>query len=420
MHTVAMRELTRRQSVRELGDTDSGVRTCVMRIGGSVCDVQQGGGAARGALTDEVRAAAAAAHPHIRPVMDCWTEDETLFVARHLAKGTLEPLVRGEHRLAAGAVVTLLAPIASAIGSCHKAGVTGVRLSPARILLTANGAPQLDGIGLRIEIERPTPQWLHESEGVAADVAEFIRLIRSVADDLETALTPMIEARDWRGTYRWLLASTAPVPLMASRAVVESRQRAQQPITRRQLHGSRRPTWLSRAKQLLRDLGQRVRPRYWAIAGAGAIACGITAVALGPWQPDGAEPDSAAVVAPTQMSGSSDSPASPDAMQVAATAAPAVSDEPVDAVETLLRQREECLNQAEDECLRAILMEGSLLFADDLAGNPSWRLPADASFTLHQELGDAVIVHVEHEQQPASVLAVNTEAGWVLREIWID
>jgi len=46
------------------------------------------------------------------------------------------------------------------------------------------------------------------------------------------------------------------------------------------------------------------------------------------------------------------------------------------------------------------------------------RLPADAVLSEVAVLGDAVLVDVASTTQPASVLVVRTDAGWMLRDAW--
>ena len=420
-----MSQALQSQSIRVRRGTASGIHRSVMRVGDRMCDIECGEGAAREALTEHLRAAARAEHVHVRPVVDCWSEGETLFIARPLASSTLEQLLRGGRVLAPGAAVTLLAPLARAIGACHRAGVTGVRLLPDAIVLTNNGAPQLDGSELRCETDEPSPRWRRQSPGVASDVTEYLRLANSILHDTVPAFEQLVRAGDWRGVHQWLLDFAAPIPLLAASALVTQSTDAQRShaaaSTRRQIRIDRAPQLsdlITRAHEAVRSMKARVRPRFWFVALGGAAAAIIATVTI--LQPNTTGATAHTELASSSMPSSSPQPTGMQPEEPAASAAPVPVKEPIEAVESLLQQREECLAEAADECLRAILMEGSLLYADDMAGEPNWRMPDDAKLSLHQELGDAVIVEVVHEEQPASVLAVNTEAGWVLREIWTD
>ena len=47
-------------------------------------------------------------------------------------------------------------------------------------------------------------------------------------------------------------------------------------------------------------------------------------------------------------------------------------------------------------------------------------MPDDGTLVLVQRLGDAWLLRVDSEREPASVLAMSTEAGWTLRDAWVD
>ncbi|MBG6085661.1 hypothetical protein IW252_002428 [Zhihengliuella flava] len=66
----------------------------------------------------------------------------------YLPGGTAEALVRHSDRLSPGEVLTVVAPIASAVAYLHGQGVSHGDISPGNILFTADGRPQLVDLGL--------------------------------------------------------------------------------------------------------------------------------------------------------------------------------------------------------------------------------------------------------------------------------
>ena len=73
--------------------------------------------------------------------------DEVL-VLDHAACGSLEALLADRGALTPGEVVTVLAPLAEALGQAHDHGLRHRRLTASRVLLDVGGVPKLDGLGL--------------------------------------------------------------------------------------------------------------------------------------------------------------------------------------------------------------------------------------------------------------------------------
>lgn len=73
--------------------------------------------------------------------------DEVL-VLDHAACGSLEALLAARGTLTPGEVVTVLAPLAEALGAAHDHGLRHRRLRASRVLFSAEGMPLLDGLGL--------------------------------------------------------------------------------------------------------------------------------------------------------------------------------------------------------------------------------------------------------------------------------
>ncbi|KRE40996.1 serine/threonine protein kinase [Knoellia sp. Soil729] len=81
---------------------------------------------------------------------------DVALVLDHLAGGTLGAAVRARGHLAPGEVVSVLSPIASAVGRLHGVGVVHGDLSPDNVLLDLDGQPFLADLGVaRIVGEQP-------------------------------------------------------------------------------------------------------------------------------------------------------------------------------------------------------------------------------------------------------------------------
>ncbi len=69
-------------------------------------------------------------------------------VMPHLLGGAVDALVRHRGHLSPGEVVTVLAPVASALGRLHDLGVVHGDVSPGNVLLDLDGRPVLGDLGL--------------------------------------------------------------------------------------------------------------------------------------------------------------------------------------------------------------------------------------------------------------------------------
>ena len=73
---------------------------------------------------------------------------DDVLVLDHAARGSLDALLADRGVLAPGEVVTVLAPLAEALGQAHGLGLQHRRLTASRVLFAADGRPLLDGLGL--------------------------------------------------------------------------------------------------------------------------------------------------------------------------------------------------------------------------------------------------------------------------------
>jgi hypothetical protein len=114
------------------------------------------------AAAREASLAAAAASAHVVTVEACLplTDGRLALVMPLVRGGDLAALVSARGFLAPGEVVTVLAPVAAALGRLHAAGAVHGDVSPGNVLLDLDGRPLLGDLGLgRVVGEEPTPVW---------------------------------------------------------------------------------------------------------------------------------------------------------------------------------------------------------------------------------------------------------------------
>jgi len=100
-------------------------------------------------LRREAAVLASAAGPHVIGVRDFVVEDGAAVLVMDLAPGgSLAGLLAARDRLPAPEVVTILAPLATALAAAHARGLVHGDLTPANILFTADGRPLLADFGV--------------------------------------------------------------------------------------------------------------------------------------------------------------------------------------------------------------------------------------------------------------------------------
>ncbi|WP_405218464.1 hypothetical protein [Agrococcus sp. Ld7] len=403
-------------------------------------------GAADGVLAREVEALLTADHPHLMPIVDVATHDGVVIVRPLLPRSLADWLLQRQSP-PPGEAVTALAPIAAALAALHRIGASAGGCTAHAVRLDADGAPLLLGEGARIETERPTDAWRAGSEGVAIDVEGWRRLAEAVLEAggaaLPAAVERALQARDLAAAADGLLAEWPALPLAPEQAepsvattrtaLMRRRERASglaavpamlALVTERLVDRSG-----PLASRIARSLGA-VRPRFWAIAAGGAAMLIVTAVLLWPdgragqavgvreAHPSVLAPATSAAAAPSAATGDAvaPTPAVSDAAVSAASEAAAAAADPVEAVAMLLAEREACLDAGDAACLVSLHAPES----PQLIATEPWRMPDDGRLELVQRLGDAWLLRVVSERAPASVLAMSTEAGWMLRDAWSD
>ncbi len=98
----------------------------------------------------EAAVSARSASAHVVPVEACvpLPDGRVAVVMPHLLGGAVDALVLARGHLSPGEVVTVLAPVASALGRLHDLGVVHGDVSPGNVLLDLDGRPLLADLGL--------------------------------------------------------------------------------------------------------------------------------------------------------------------------------------------------------------------------------------------------------------------------------
>jgi eukaryotic-like serine/threonine-protein kinase len=108
-------------------------------------------------LTAEI---AALSHPHLAGVRGVVGDDDVVvLVTDRAAGGDLASVLAGRGRLAPPEVVTVIAPLARALGDLHARGIVHGALTPRAIVFTGDGRPLLADIGVAVATgEVPDPE----------------------------------------------------------------------------------------------------------------------------------------------------------------------------------------------------------------------------------------------------------------------
>lgn len=382
---------------------DAGERRVLAAFGDEAVELHVGAGAAAAELASEAEVLLRVRHPHLLPVVDVATHDGAVVLVRPRSTATAAEwlLARGAPR--AGEVVTLVAPVLEAVAAVHDAGASAGRIDLHAIVLDDDGAPALVAAGAEQESTLPTAAWRDASDGVRADCDALgvvvDDLLATCGERTPDAVRAALDARDVGAAAIALLAAWPALPIERVRSEpVAPRSERERRRARRSTDAPMVVRWLQSA---LEHAGTVRRP-VWIVAGAGAAAL-VVALALG-----GAGASVAEEAAPPAMADD----AAPQAVAPVATTPPAPETSAVDAAAALLAAREACLAAEDADCLAGIL--------DPTGGAAAsaWRLPADAALAEVAVLGDAVLVDVASSSEPASVLVVRTDAGWMLRDAW--
>lgn len=96
-------------------------------------------------------------HPHVARLLDVgWDGANVVLVEQFVPGISLAALLAERDRLSGAEVITLLTPIADALGVAHAAGILHGNLTPTAVRFTSDGRPILTELGLRQSLARPT------------------------------------------------------------------------------------------------------------------------------------------------------------------------------------------------------------------------------------------------------------------------
>ena len=369
----------------------------------------------------EIEALARSAGDHVVRLLDV-TESAAgapALILERCAGGSLARLLGERPRLEAGEAITLLAPLASALGRMHAAGAAHGAVGPGAVLFDAAGSPTLACFGRAALFEPGLPvAGLEVEQAVLSDVLAFAELAAGVLEGAG-ARALAHRARTEAAPGAWLasfaeslfdLAEPLPVDLSPRHepqsTLLPARVIAALPVAEEEPSGvSPLRGWLVRARESL----ARVRRPVWAVAGASLVALVVAAfVTPQPGEPATALPS-----------------ASPTAAAVSPVDGPVTGDDPVAAALVLLETREVCIRDLSVACFGDVDQRDSGALEADreivlaiLGGGESGALPVvdPDAVVLVQRLGDSALVSLGPNSEPASVLLVKGEAGWRIRD----
>ncbi|MFN2540075.1 MAG: protein kinase [Mycobacteriales bacterium] len=138
--------------------------------------------------------------------------DEVL-VLDHAACGSLEALLAARGNLTPGEVVTVLVPLAEALGAAHAHDLRHRRLRASRVLLSADGMPMLDGLGLDPIYDPADSLDPTGALGWTADVWALGALGHRMLTGADPGHTPELPATAPRPLVEALLSALDPDPL---------------------------------------------------------------------------------------------------------------------------------------------------------------------------------------------------------------
>lgn len=112
-------------------------------------------------------------HPHVARLLDLRQDGSGLVLVEEFLSGvSLAALLTDRDRLSSAEVITLLTPIAEALGAAHEAGLLHGNLTPSAVLFTPDGRPVLSELGVR-QCLAPGPTTA-TGKGVAARQLEYL------------------------------------------------------------------------------------------------------------------------------------------------------------------------------------------------------------------------------------------------------
>ena len=385
-----------------------------------------------------------------------------LFVLSRVDRGSIARLLHIRGSITVGESVTLVAPLAQMLSDLHGRGIAHGAIGPRTVHLSQQGEPVLIGFGHATQFPATASDAVRETiAAVSTDRTGLAHLATLVLRSVEDAPGPdhLQELVDWIEQSTSLdtfpaelaerlfdLADPVPIDFSTDRSGPAERNGERSAIrpTRAGLVpttavpgtvagstvavSARTPgRWNARADVFLGESPlEQLRPRLsravaaiprrvWFVA-AGVTLAVVAFFVLAPDYREGEEggPSRGNADAGTDTSGS--------------RAMVADTDDPIEATIAILDARSRCIEERSVLCLESVDHAGSSAMQDDrdliaehlngTAVSPMVQyLPED--FRLVERLGDAALVAVGPQSQPASALIIRTEAGWRLRELLV-
>jgi hypothetical protein len=438
-------------------------------------------GVAPSSLDDEIAVLATTRSPHLLHLIDVATapDGRPCLILPRLSGGSLARLLADRGVLGVGEAVTILAPLCDAVGELHAARCWHGAIRPGAVLFDDRGAPVLACFGSASRFveatavthhERATPAELAAEPGVAADLQRLgalagVVLSRAVAEgqsarhgellawlrEVEPALEPHGFAAELRDRL-FALAPAAPVDfagagLLAPHAI-DTRPRTPRaggtPVEASPLPatdavgtipGRLRPKGaVAIARARFSALAPRsvavfhrartalaATRRSFRILAAAALLAVVLAMIL---VPTTARSDPAARHDPRTTASASTRPVAAEP-SVAPRPAAGVTDDPLEALDQLLRVRDRCIARLSVACLEAVDQPDSSALDDDSylirslqqgAVTANSQPLAGGEATLAQRLGDSALLTLQTTKAGLSILLVKQQSGWRIRD----
>ncbi len=401
----------------------------------------------------EVEALTRSSSAHLVELTDVATapDGRPCLVLRRIDGPPLAHVLARRSSLAAGEVVTALAPVTAALAELHRVGVAHGGLSARSVLLDQRGAPVVAGFGHAVVVgplpdgstaQSLSPAARDEQPLLGADVRDLAALVRDLVDrcpddpgvrslrDWLDRLEPVSGALPALADRLFDLAPAVPLrveePAAVARVAFPGRAvDVVDEVARPLLAGG----WLDDGPVVVAQRAVRerlgavvgsVRKPVW-VAGAVGLVALVIAFAVVP-SVGTARGEQGATARPTVSRTAAGGPA-PEAV------AALTGDDPVAATTALVSARASCIAERSTGCLGTVEQSGSAALEADsyflrqlqAGGTVKDRRLDGSQPTLVQRLGDSAIVGLGAQTAPgtyaASVLVVRVDAGWRIRDL---
>lgn len=323
-------------------------------------------------------------------------------VEEYAERGTLAALV-AQQPLSAGAAVTALIPVLEQLSDLAAGGFFARTLTEADLLIDGDGKVRL--ASSIVWLRRGGVDWPSAAAESERSIRALLARIGAAVPELSAwlAVHERCGPAEWLALSGWMLQQTAPEPIPRAAAHVVSalpqRIGTPEPVAAVLASGAERFVQLN---QFIRGLRGRFTGRRRLVLVTGGI-CALLTVAL--------------LILPSNSDTSDAQPASSPQSTVFEVPAEIPA-----AASALLGARSRC-QAAGPDCVVSIDETGSAALVEDqdaLANGLTLRasgVPVEAP-TIVSVMGQAVLLSFRTETATASVLLMQTEAGWRIREVF--